>query len=91
MSQLNQLLSQGKSSLATKDYEACMAMMQEALQVAPENSEAVTCLEEAQRKLEDQRLEEELVIHIDNLKKEATDLFDQEKYRECARPVQIPL
>ena len=34
--------------------------------------------------MEDQRLEEELVIHIDNLKKEATDLFDQEKYRECA-------
>jgi hypothetical protein len=84
MSQLNQLLNQGKSSLATKDYEACMAMMQEALQMAPENPEAVTCLEEAQRKLEDQRLEEELVIHIDNLKKEATDLFDQEKYRECA-------
>ena len=84
MSQLNQLLSQGKSSLATKDYETCMAMMQEVLQVAPENPEAVSCLEEAQRKLEDQRLEEELVIHIDNLKKEAADLFDQEKYRECA-------
>ena len=84
MSQLNQLLSQGKSSLATKDYETCMATMQEVLQVAPENPEAVSCLEEAQRKLEDQRLEEELVIHIDNLKKEAADLFDQEKYRECA-------
>jgi tetratricopeptide (TPR) repeat protein len=84
MSQLNELLSQGKSSLASKDYEACMAMMQEVLQVAPKNPEAVSCLEEAQRKLEDQRLEEELVIHIDNLKKEATDLFDQEKYRECA-------
>jgi len=83
MSQLNQLLRQGKSSLATKDYETCMATMQEVLQVAPENPEAVSCLEEAQRKLEDQRLEEELVIHIDNLKKEATDLFDQEKYREC--------
>src|SRR5688572_22581124 len=84
ISQLNELLSQGKSSLATKDYETCMATMQEVLQVAPENPEAVSCLEEAQRKLEDQRLEEELVIHIDNLKKEATDLFDQEKYRECA-------
>jgi len=84
MSQLNQLLRQGKSSLATKDYETCMATMQEVLQVAPENPEAVSCFEEAQRKLEDQRLEEELVIHIDNLKKEATDLFDQEKYRECA-------
>ena len=84
MSQLSELLSQGKSSLATKDYEACMAMMQEVLQVAPENREAVSCLEEAQRKLEDQRLEEELVIHIDNLKKEAADLFDQEKFRECA-------
>lgn len=84
MSQLNELLRQGKSSLASKDYEACMALMQEVLQVTPEHREAVTCLEEAQRKLEDQRLEEELVIHIDNLKKEAADLFDQEKYRECA-------
>jgi len=84
ISQLSELLSQGKSSLATKDYEGCMAMMQEVLQLAPENSEAVSYLEEAQRKLEDQRLEEELVIHIDNLKKEAADLFDQEKYRECA-------
>jgi len=84
MSQLNELLSQGKSSLASKDYEACMAMMQEVLHAAPENSEAVACLEEAQRKLNDQRLEEELVIHLDDLKKEATDLFDQEKYRECA-------
>ncbi len=84
MSQLNDLLSQGRQSLAKRDYEACMAMMSEVLHVAPENPEAVSCLEEAQRKLEDQRLEEELVIHLDNLKKEATDLFDQEKYRECA-------
>ncbi|HEU0005735.1 MAG TPA: PEGA domain-containing protein [Terriglobia bacterium] len=84
VSQLNELLSQGKSALASKDYEACMALMQEVLQVTPKNPEAVSCLEEAQRKLEDQRLEEELVIHIDNLKKEATDLFDQQKYRECA-------
>ena len=83
ISQLSELLNKGKSSLATKDYEGCMAMMQEVLQVAPETAEAVSCLEEAQRKLEDQRLEEELVIHIDNLKKEAADLFDQEKYREC--------
>jgi len=84
MSQLNDLLSQGRQSLANRDYETCMAMMSEVLHVAPENPEAVSCLEEAQRKLEDQRLEEELVIHLDNLKKEATDLFDQEKYRECA-------
>ncbi|MCI0625711.1 MAG: PEGA domain-containing protein [Acidobacteria bacterium] len=84
MSQLNELLSQGKSSLASKDYETCMALMNEALHVAPTNSEAASCLEEAQRKLEDQRLEEELVVHIDNLKKEAMDLFDQEKYKECA-------
>ena len=84
MSQLNDLLSQGRQSLANRDYEACMAMMSDVLHVAPENPEAVSCLEEAQRKLEDQRLEEELVIHLDNLKKEASDLFDQEKYRECA-------
>ena len=84
MSQLNDLLSQGRQSLANRDYEACMAVMSEILHVAPENLEAVSCLEEAQRKLEDQRLEEELVIHLENLKKEASDLFDQEQYRECA-------
>ena len=48
ISQLNQLLRQGKSSLATKDYETCMATMQEVLQVAPENPEAVSCFVEAQ-------------------------------------------
>ena len=83
MSELNDLLSQGRQSLANRDYESCMAVMSEVLHVAPENPEAVSCLEEAQRKLDDQRLEEELVIHLDNLKKEASDLFDQEKYREC--------
>src|SRR5262245_35489646 len=69
MSQLKELLTQGKHSLASRDYEGCMAVMKEVLQVAPKNSEAVSCLAEAQRKLEDQQLEEELVIHLDNLKK----------------------
>jgi PEGA domain len=84
MPPLNELLGQGRQSLAKKDYEGCMAMMSEVLHVAPKNPEAVACLEEAQKRLDDQRLEEELVVHIDNLKREATNLFDQEKYRECA-------
>ncbi len=83
MSQLNELLTKGKDLLENRDYEACMQAMNEALHVAPNNLEAASCMEEAQRKWEDQRLEEELVVHIDNIKKEATDLFDQEKYREC--------
>lgn len=83
ISQLNELLRKGRNFLESRDYEACMRTMNEALHVAPNNSEAASCLEEAQRKWEDQQLEEELVVHIDDLKKEATELFDQEKYREC--------
>ena len=81
---LNDLLAQGRQSLANKDYQTCLTIMNKVLHSAPENLEAIGCVEDARRKLEDQRLEEELVIHLDNLKKEATDLFDLEKYRECA-------
>ena len=83
MSRLSELLSQGKSCLESKDYESCMKLMSDALQVSPQDAEAASCLEEAQRKWEDQRLEEELVIHIENLKRDAIHLFDQEKYSEC--------
>ncbi len=80
LSQLNEVLQRGDNPpQGREDIES----MDKTLQVAPESLEAVPCLEEAQRKLEDQRLEEELVIHIDNLKQEATSLFDQDKYREC--------
>lgn len=84
MPQLNELLSQGKAHIESKDYEACLKLMNEALNVAPENPDVTSCMQEAQRKLEDQRLEEELVIHIENLKKEAMHLFDQERYKDCA-------
>jgi hypothetical protein len=84
LSQLNELPSQEESSPASGDYEGHMASMQEAVQVTPDHREAVSYLDEAQRKLEAERLEEELVIHLENLKKEASDLFDQEKFRECA-------
>ena len=83
MSRLSELLSQGKSCLESKDYESCMKLMSDALQISPQDAEAASCLEEAQRKWEDQRLEEELVIHIENLKRDAIHLFDQEKYSEC--------
>lgn len=82
--QLNHLVEQGRQALANKDYQGCVAMMREALAIAPETAEAISCLQEAQRKLEDEQLEEELLIHLDDLKKEASDLFDQERYRECA-------
>lgn len=83
ISHLSELLRQGKVYLENKDYEACTKLMNEALNVAPNHSEAASCLEEAQRKWQDQRLEEELVIHIENLKKDAMDLFDQENYKDC--------
>lgn len=82
MSHTNDLLRQGKTSIENKDYSATMTIMNEALDVDPGNREAVTFLEEAQRKWEDQRLEEELVLHIDTLKKEAIQHFERGDYEE---------
>jgi tetratricopeptide (TPR) repeat protein len=83
VSPLNELLRQGKASLASKDYEACVKLMGEALHEAPGNSQAASYLQEARRKWEDQCLEEELVIHIEDLKRDAMNLFDRERYADC--------
>jgi hypothetical protein len=83
LSPLNELLRRGRASLENKDYEACVKLMNEALHEAPGNSEATSYLQEARRKWEDQCLEDELVIHIEDLKKDAMDLFDRERYSDC--------
>src|SRR5262249_25045645 len=57
--------------------------------VDPGNKEATAILVESQKKLEDRRLEEELVVHIENLKKEAMDQFDDEQNRDCMRTFQF--
>ena len=80
---LNELLSSGKMHFENKDYDACLTVMTQALEVDPGNSEAANFVVEARKKLEDQHLEEELVITIENLKKEAMDQFDEEQYKEC--------
>jgi tetratricopeptide (TPR) repeat protein len=86
---LSELLSQGKSHFENQEFEACLEMMNKALDVDPGNREATGILVEAQKKLEDRRLEEELVVHIENLKKEAMDQFDEEQYRDCMRTFQF--
>jgi tetratricopeptide (TPR) repeat protein len=86
---LSELLSQGKSHFENQEFDACLEMMNKALNVDPGNREATGILIEAQKKLEDRRLEEELVVHIENLKKEAMDQFDEEQYRDCMRTFQF--
>ncbi|MFN8009491.1 MAG: PEGA domain-containing protein [Terriglobia bacterium] len=81
---LEQLMNEGQESLANRNYEACMRRMEEILAIEPGHVEAGRCLKEAQSRWEDHRLEEELAIHIENLKKEAIDLFDKERFKECA-------
>jgi tetratricopeptide (TPR) repeat protein len=76
---LNEVICKGKTYLDNEDYDACIKMMNQALLFDPENSEALAFLKEAQRKHE----EEELAICVENLKKEAMDHFDGERYEEC--------
>ena len=78
-----QLIGESRQLLEVHDYDACIKLLQTVLSQDPGNPEAACMLSEAQRKWEDQRLEEELVVHIDNLKKEAMERFEKAHYEEC--------
>ena len=83
MSNIEQLVLQAKTCFQVKDYETCMSLTNEALRVDPSNTEASWLMREAQRQWEDQRSLEQLEIYVENLKKEAMDLFDKEHYEQC--------
>src|SRR5437773_1604915 len=83
MSHPDQLLHQGKTHFQAKDYEACIAVMNELLSEDPCHTEATWLMKEAQRQWEAQRSLEEFEIYVENLKKEARDLFDKEHYEQC--------
>jgi len=83
MSNIEQLVLQAKTCFQAKDYETCMNLTDEALRADPSNSEASWLMKEAQRQWEDQRSLEQLEIYVENLKKEAMDLFDKEHYEQC--------
>jgi tetratricopeptide (TPR) repeat protein len=83
MSNIEQLVLQAKTCFQVKDYETCMSLTDEALRVDPGNTEASWLMKEAQRQWEDQRSLEQLEIYVENLKKEAMDLFDKEHYEQC--------
>ena len=83
MSNIEQLVLQAKTCFQVKDYETCMSLTDEALRVDPGNAEASWLMKEAQRQWEDQRSIEQLEIYVENLKKEAMDLFDKEHYEQC--------
>ncbi|MSO22572.1 MAG: hypothetical protein EXQ58_04810, partial [Acidobacteria bacterium] len=75
MSNIEQLVLQTKTCFQAKDYETCMSLTGEALHMDPSNTEASWLMKEAQRQWEDQRSLEQLEIYVENLKKEAMDLF----------------
>ena len=83
MTPLDQLLSQGRSHFQSKDYQGCMNIVAQVLSDDPDNTEAAWLMKEAQRQWEEQRSMEEFEIYVENLKKEAMDLFDQEQYEQC--------
>jgi PEGA domain len=83
MSHVEQLVLQAKTCFQTKDYETCMSLTDEVLRTDPGNTEASWLMKEAQRQWEDQRSVEQLEIYVENLKKEAMDLFDNEHYDQC--------
>jgi tetratricopeptide (TPR) repeat protein len=77
------LLDQGKQQFEKGDFAACSACMREVHRLDPDNAEAEWFLTESTRQIEEQLLREELEIHTENVKKQAMDSFDQQRYEEC--------
>ncbi len=80
---LSKLLDTARRKIEEERYEECTQLLHSLLRIVPEEPEAINLLREADRHWEDQRMAEEMAIHMDNVKREAINLFDQEKYQEC--------
>jgi tetratricopeptide (TPR) repeat protein len=81
---VSEYVSQGKLLLQRNQYEACLELMTLALTERRCTEAIYDLARECRRHLEDQQLQEEMVVHLDNLKKEAMDQFDREQFKECA-------
>ena len=80
---VDEYLSQGKILLQSNQYEACLKLMTLALAKHPDIEAIHNLARECRRHLEDQQLQEAMVVHLDNLKKEAMGQFDREQFAEC--------
>jgi diguanylate cyclase (GGDEF)-like protein/PAS domain S-box-containing protein len=74
---------EGKRCFERGDFEQCRVLMGEILQHSPCHQQANWYWNESQRKQEEQRLKDELEIHLEDVKKDAMDRFDRECYGEC--------
>ncbi len=82
---VSEYLTKGKFLLQTNHYEDCLELMTLALTEHPGTEEVRELAIECRRRMEEQQLQEELVIHLEDLKKEAMDQFDREQFQECAK------
>jgi tetratricopeptide (TPR) repeat protein len=80
-----ELLNQSRIHFANEEFETCLKLVNQVLRLDPGSTEAAQFLVQTQKKVDDQRREEELAVHIENLKKEAMDQFDKEQYGDCLR------
>jgi hypothetical protein len=79
MASQTEFLKQAKILFDQEDYIACLDLLAPHLL---QDAEAAALAEEARGKLEELRLREEWEVYLENLKKEAMDLFDREEYSE---------
>ena len=77
------LAKQVKTHFENRDFEALMRVINQALNVSPDELDGRSQPGELEQKLEAEKLQEEFEIHVANLKNEAMKQFDQELYSEC--------
>lgn len=77
------LMRQARECFILGDYEECIQLLHSILNLQPHHPEVVQLLPEAEKKWEDQQMADEMTIHLENIKKEAINLFDQSAFEEC--------
>jgi tetratricopeptide (TPR) repeat protein len=77
------LMLQARESFDLQDYEECVQLLHSILNLQPLHPEAAQLLPEVEKKWEDQQMADEMAIHLENIKKEAINLFDQSAFEEC--------
>ena len=80
---LTKHFNEGRNYFAQGDFDRCAVLMGEILQHNPEHCQAIWYWNESQRRREEERLRDEVTIRLEDIKNDAVNSFDQERYREC--------
>jgi hypothetical protein len=77
MSNFQDRITQAQNLFSAGNFSSCLELL---LPIESSSAEAAALAQETRRQMAELKTQEELEIHLENVKKEAMDLFDREEY-----------